>query len=63
MAENAGLAGRIEIFDVEQFVASNILELSKFKAAGRRLTVKDLITNYNRLAQCENNPALLIKSN
>ncbi|NLC80708.1 MAG: DUF4928 family protein [Lentisphaerae bacterium] len=63
MAENAGLAERIEIFDVEQFVASNILELSKFKAAGRRLTVKDLITNYNRLAQCENNPALLIKSN
>ena len=61
MAENTGIAGRVEIFDVEQFVASNILELSKFKAAGRRLTVKDLITNYNRLAECENNPALLIK--
>lgn len=61
MAENTGIAGRVDIFDVEQFVASNILELSKFKAAGRRLTVKDLITNYNRLAECENNPALLIK--
>ena len=61
MAENTGISGRVEIFDVEQFVASNILELSKFKAAGRRLTVKDLITNYNRLAKCENNPALLIK--
>jgi len=61
MAENAGLAGRVEIFDVEQFVASNILELSKFKASGRRVTVQDLIVRYNRLAECENNPGLLIK--
>ena len=61
MAENAGVAGCVEIFDVEQFVASNILELSKFKAAGRRVTVQDLITRYNRLAECENNPGLLIK--
>lgn len=61
MAENAGVAGRVEIFDVEQFVASNILELSKFKVAGRRVTVRDLIVRYNRLAACENNPGLLIK--
>lgn len=61
MAENAGVSGRIEIFDVEQFVASNILELSKFKAAGRKVTVQDLIMRYNRLAECENNPGLLIK--
>jgi len=61
MAENAGISGRVEIFDVEQFVASNIFELSKFKAAVRKLTVRDLITNYNRLAECENNPGLLIK--
>ncbi len=61
MAENAGVAGRVEIFDVEQFVASNILELSKFKASGRKVTVQDLIARYNRLAKCENNPGLLIK--
>jgi len=61
MAENAGISGRVEIFDVEQFVASNILELSKFKATVRKLTVRGLITNYNRLAECENNPSLLIK--
>ena len=61
MAENAGVAGRVEIFDVEQFVASNILELSKFKATGRRVTVQELIVRYNRLATCENNPGLLIK--
>ncbi|MEI7900442.1 MAG: DUF4928 family protein [bacterium] len=61
MAENAGVAGRVEFFDVEQFVASNILELSKFKAAGRKVTVQDLIARYNRLAECENNPGLLIK--
>lgn len=61
MAENAGVEGRVEIFDVEQFVASNILELSKFKAASRKVTVQDLIIRYNRLAACENNPGLLIK--
>jgi len=61
MAENAGVAGRVEFFDVEQFVASNILELSKFSASGRKVTVQDLIARYNRLAGCENNPGLLIK--
>ena len=61
MSENASVAGRVEIFDVEQFVASNILELSKFKAVSRKVTVQDLIAHYNRLAACENNPGLLIK--
>jgi hypothetical protein len=61
LAENAGLAGRVEFFDVEQFVVSNIFELSKFNASGRRITVRDLITRYNRLAACENNPGLLIR--
>jgi len=61
MAENKGVAGRVEVFDVEQFVASNILELSKFNAASRKVTVADLITRYNRLAGCENNPGLLIR--
>lgn len=61
MADNAGILGRVEVFDVEQFVASNILELSKFKAASRKVTVANLIARYNRLAACENNPGLLIK--
>jgi len=61
LAETAGLATCVEIFDVEQFVASNILELSKFKASSRKMTVSDLITRYNRLASSENNPGLLIR--
>lgn len=61
MAENAGVSGRIEIFDVEQFIVSNILEISKFRVAKQRVTVQELILRYNRLAQCENNPGLLIK--
>lgn len=61
LAENAGLSGRVEFFDVEQFVVSNIYELSKFNAAGRQITVRELITRYNRLAECENNPGLLIR--
>ncbi len=60
MADNAGLVDRVEIFDIEQFVASNILELSKFTVSGRKLTVQELIVRYNRIAACENDPGLLI---
>ncbi|MEI8242809.1 MAG: DUF4928 family protein [bacterium] len=60
LAENAGVVGRVEIFDVEQFLASNILELSKFKTEGQRITVHDLVKRYNKLADCENNPGILI---
>jgi hypothetical protein len=63
LAENSGIAARVEIFDVEQFVASNIFELSKFKASSRKMTVAELITRYNRLASRENNPGLLIRDN
>lgn len=62
LAENAGIAERVDVFDVEQFVASNIFELSKFKTKSRKVTVKALIDHYNRLAACENNPGLLIKT-
>jgi hypothetical protein len=61
LADNAKIVDRVEIFDVEQFVASNILELSKFKAASRRITVSELILRYNRLASSEHNPGLLIR--
>ena len=61
LAANAGIATQVEFFDVEQFLASNILELSRFKASSQRMTVADLVKRYNRLASCENNPGLLIR--
>jgi hypothetical protein len=62
LAENAEMTERVDVFDVEQFVASNIFELSKFKTKSRKVTVKALIDHYNRLAAHENNPGLLIQA-
>lgn len=46
---------------MEQFIASNIIEHSRFAASSRKATAADLIRRYNRLAACENNPGLLIQ--
>lgn len=62
LAENAGISDRIEVFDVEQFLASNILEMSRFKTSSRRVKIADLVKIYNRLAKSENNPGLLIRT-
>ena len=39
-----GLGDRIDIFEIEQFVALNLYELGKFAAAGRQTAVKDVVT-------------------
>ncbi len=39
LAANAGIEGRIDVFEIEQFVASNIYEISKFTQDKRRFTV------------------------
>ena len=36
LADNAGLADRIDVFEVEQFIALNLYELGKFGADGRQ---------------------------
>lgn len=37
LADNVGLGDRIDIFEIEQFVALNLYELGKFGADGRKL--------------------------
>jgi Domain of unknown function (DUF4928) len=39
LADNAGLGDRIDIFEIEQFIALNLYELGKFAADGRRVAV------------------------
>ena len=61
MASDRGMAGRIEILDFEQFIASNVYELSQFKASERKLTVRRLIDAYNQIvAKCETDPSLRV---
>ena len=58
LATNAGIADRLDVFEIEQFVALNLYELGKFKATGRRTVVKEMIERYNAIIEeIETDPA------
>ncbi len=62
LAENVGLGHRIDIFEIEQFIALNLYEMGKFVMAGRRAVLKDFVTRYNEIIdEVETDPSL--KSN
>ncbi len=61
LADNAGLGDRIDIFEIEQFIALNLYELGKFAADGRRVAVSDLVSRYNEIIDdVETDPSLKI---
>ena len=61
LARSLALAERIEILELEQFVATNVLEWSRFQREQRPLTVRELIECYNRIvSKCETDPSLRI---
>jgi hypothetical protein len=62
LADNAGLADRIDVFEVEQFIALNLYELGKFAAEGRRVAVSDFVARYNEIIEdVETDPSLKIE--
>lgn len=62
LAGNAGLADRIDIFEVEQFVTQNVLKWGKFTSAGVRTAVADLVERYNEIVdEFETDPSLKIE--
>jgi hypothetical protein len=62
LAENRGLADRIDAFEIEQFIALNLYELGKFGADGRRVAVNDLVERYNEIVDdVETDPSLKIE--
>lgn len=62
LAENAGLGERIDIFEVEQFVAANLYELGAFGAGGRKTAIYDLVDRFNRIIEeVETDPSLKIE--
>ncbi|MBW7997822.1 MAG: DUF4928 domain-containing protein [Candidatus Glassbacteria bacterium] len=62
LADNKGLAERIDIFEMEQFVALNLYELGKFAADGRRVAITDLVSRYNEIIEdVETDPSLKIE--
>lgn len=61
MAVERGMEGRIEVLDFEQFIVSNVYELSQFKASERKVTVHKIIEAYNEIVDaCETDPSLRV---
>lgn len=62
IARTYNIESSLEVFSVEQFVATNIQEWSGFQSSDRRKTLIELIERYNQLVnEHENDPSLLIK--
>lgn len=62
LAGNSNLNERIDVFEIEQFVAANLYEIGAFAADGRRMAVNDLIERYNQIVdEVETDPSLKIE--
>ena len=62
LVDHAGLGDRIDVFEVEQFIALDLYELGKFGAEGRRIAVFDFVTRYNEIIEdVETDPSLEIE--
>ncbi|WP_200874822.1 DUF4928 family protein [Desulfonatronum thiodismutans] len=61
LAKNADAAERIEILEIDQFIAANVYEWSGFEHAKRSHSMKELVEAYNRIIdQCETDPSMRI---
>jgi len=61
LASNAEIADRLELLEIEQFLATNIHELGLFESKQRRVKIEELIARYNELiSEHETDPSLRI---
>lgn len=60
--EDAGLAGRVEVWDIQQFLSSNVHEHSLFDENQRNAKLAAIIDNYNQIVmEKETDPSLRIE--
>ncbi|OWR33149.1 DUF4928 domain-containing protein [Saccharibacillus sp. O23] len=45
------IGGRIDILEAEQFIATNVYEISKFKPDFRKVTIERLLVEYNKIIE------------
>jgi Domain of unknown function (DUF4928) len=61
-AENASVANRIDVFEIEQFISLNIYEFARFEEKKREVAVRDLLKRYNEIVdEFETDPSLQIE--
>jgi hypothetical protein len=62
LSENASLAGSLDVFEIEQFIALNLYEIGGFAADGRRVAISDFVSRYNDIIDdVETDPSLKIE--
>jgi len=62
LARTFEVAGRIDVLDIEQFIATNVFEWSGFNRTRRFDSLDSLIESYNRIVEeCETDPSLRIR--
>ena len=62
LAESAGIADRLEVWDIEQFISMNLNEHGLFCQSGRKEMACQLIETYNKIVDaCETDPSLKIQ--
>lgn len=62
LSNNLDLGDRIDIFEIEQFVALNLYELGKFGAEGRKTAIMEMVERYNEIVEeVETDPSLKIE--
>ena len=62
LASDAGLAGRVEVWDIQQFLSSNVYEHSFFDESKRNSTLADIVERYNNIIlETETDPSLRIE--
>jgi len=62
LAADAGLNGRIEVWDIQQFLSTNISEHSMFDGTARNAKLADIIEKYNAIiTEVETDPSLRIE--
>ena len=62
LAESAGIANRLEVWDIEQFLSMNLNERGLFCQDGRKDMAVRLVEAYNKIIDtCETDPSLKIQ--
>lgn len=62
LAENAGISALVDMIEFEQFIATNVHKLGKFKSNLRRIKLDEIVAKYNEIiAKHETDPSLCIE--
>ena len=63
LAENAGIAERLDVFEVEQWLAADVLDRAGDRAGGRAMALGALLDRYNAIVDAvETDPSLRIEA-